>query len=389
MKLATFLFKIGRSVSVSYLLLAGLIIFLLWAMLFDIDETIRAQGSVVANGRTQIIQVADGGVLAKLLVYEGQEVQKGELLASLEKDRAKASYHQIKTQVAYLKAALARARAEILDTNIIFDDFVKPYPDFMDAQKALYQQRKKSLKETISILEHSLAMSKKEWEIIKRLSKSGDVSQLESLRAEQKLLEFKRKITEIKNKYYEKTRSEIEKLAGELAISLHKLKAQENILQYTDIRSPVSGVIKSLRVTTLGGVLRPGENLMEISPDQGGIILEVKVNPSDIGRLKLGMLASIKLDAFDYTIFGGMGGVVNHISPDTLLEKDSLGREMLFYKVNVQIQGIENKDNTKSKNIKVKLGMSATVDIRVGTRSLFAYLTKPVTRGFRGALNEQ
>lgn len=389
MKLDIILFKLANSFSASYVLLGGFIIFLLWATLFDIDETVRAQGVVVANGRTQIIQSADGGVLSKLLVKEGQKVDQGQLLAILEKDRAKANYHQVKSQVAHLKSALTRANAEILQTDLVFDKLVQEYPDFINAQKALYHQKQRSLKEELAKLQESLLISEEEWKITKSLADSGDVSQLEVLRAKQKLIELERKITEVKNKYYERTRLEIEKLEGELANSLHKLKGQEDILGYTDIHSPVEGVVKELKITTVGGVLRPGEELMEISPSQGGVIVEVKINPIDVGRLKLNAPVSIKLDAFDYTIFGKLSGNLIYISSDTLIDRDEAGRNITYYQVNVQIQDMNQQDNERAKQIQVKLGMTATVDMKVGTRSLFTYLTKPVARGLGGAFNER
>ncbi len=388
-KLEDILLKIEHSFSVSYVLLGGFIGFILWASLFDIDETVRSQGNIVANGNTQIIQVADGGVLSKLLVAEGDQVKQGQLLATLEKDRAQAGYHEIRSQVAYLKSALARASAEVLEEPITFDKLTQNYPDFMSAQKVLYVQKKRSLNEELGVLEESFEIADKEWQMTQALEKSGDVSQLEVLKSKKGRLELKRKIMETKNQYYEKASKEIENLEGELAKNLHKLKEQEDILEYTDVRSPVSGVVKELKLTTVGGVLRSGDQLMEVSPSQGGVILEAKINPVDIGRIKVGMPVVIKLDAFDYTIFGGLKGEVTYISSDTLLDKDPSGKQITFYQVNVEIQGPEHDDNEKSKEIKVKLGMSGTIDIRVGTRSLFKYLTKPITRGFSGALNEK
>ncbi len=389
MNLEKFLLKIEHSFSIVYVLLGGLIAFILWATLFDINETVRAQGKVVANGSSQIIQVADGGVLFKLLVSEGEHVKQGQLLATLEKDRAKAGYYEVKSQVAYLKSALARANAEILNTPIMFDELTQDYPDFMNAQRVLYVQKKRSLNQEVAILEEILLISTKELEMTQSLKKLGDVSQLEVLRARQKVLDFKRKVLDTKNKYYEKTSAEIEKLEGELTKNIYKLKKQKSILEYTDIYSPVLGIIKELKVTTVGGVLRAGEQLMEISSSQGGVILEAKINPVDIGRLKLGMPVVIKLDAFDYTIFGGLKGTLNYISSDTLLDKDPSGRQTSFYQVNIKIEGPEHEDNAKSKAIKVKLGMSGTIDVKVGMRSLFTYLTKPIARGFSGALNEK
>lgn len=389
MNLEKFLLKIEHSFSIVYVLLGGLIAFILWATLFDIDETVRSQGKVVANGSNQIIQVADGGVLSKLLVSEGEHVKQGQLIATLEKDRAQAGYYEVRSQVAHLKSALARANAEILENPIVFDELTQNYPDFMNAQKALYVQKKNALNQEVAILEESLVISTKELDVTQSLEKTGDVSQLEVLRARQKVLDIKRRVMDVKNRYYEKTSTEIEKLEGELAKSLYKLKKQKSVLEYTDIHSPVSGIVKELKVTTVGGVLRAGDQLMEISYSQDGVILEAKINPADIGRLKLGMPVVIKLDAFDYAIFGGLKGTLNYISSDTLLDKDPSGRQITFYQVNIKIEGPEHEDNAKSKAIKVKLGMSGTIDIKIGMRSLFTYLTKPIARGFSGALNEK
>ncbi len=389
MSIETILHKIEKSFSVSYLLLGGFLVFLIWAISFDIDETIRAQGSIVANGHTQIIQSADGGVLSKLLVSEGDSVEKNQLLATLEQGRVQASYQQIESQVAHLQASLTRAKAEASGEKLVFTKLSKLYPNFMSAQKALFRQKKRTLNEEVFMLKQALDISTEEWKLIKNLVTFGDVSQIEVLRAKQKILELQRKLSSVKNSYYEKIRLEIEQIEGDLSKGLHQLKEQQDILKYTEIRSPMSGIIKSLKVTTVGGVLRQGEELMSISPSLGGVVLETKINPVDVGRLKLGMTSSIKLDAFDYSIFGGLVGTVIHISSDTLNEKDETGKDMPFYQVNIKIDGVENPNSDKSKQIQIKLGMSGTVDMKVGKRSLFTYLTKPVTRGFSGALNEQ
>ncbi len=389
MSLESILYKIEHSFSVVYVLAGIFCSFILWATLFDIDETVNAQGIIVANGKNQVIQVADGGVLSTLLVKEGDKVKQGQLLATLEKTRAKASYQEIKSQVAYLKTALARASAEILNKKIIFGKLSQEYPDFMQAQQALYVQKRRSLDEQVDLLQKTFTIYKEEWENTKTLEKTGDVSKLEVLKVRQKLLDIERRIADVKNKYYEKVGVEIEKLGGELSKSLHKLRSQENILEYTDIRAPKDGIIKELKITTNGAVLRPGEQLMEISPYEGGVILEAKIKPIDIGRVKLNMPVSIKVGAFDYTVFGGLKGIVTYISSDTLIDKDASGREVTFYRVNVKIIGIEYKDNLKSKQIKVKLGMSVSIGIKIGVRSLFKYLVKPISRGFSSALTEQ
>jgi adhesin transport system membrane fusion protein len=389
MNLEKILLKIEHSFSIVYVLLGALIAFILWATLFDIDETVRSQGKVVANGSNQVIQVADGGVLSKILVKKGEAVKQGQLLATLEKDRAKAGYYEIESQVAHLKSELSRAEAILLDEPLKFDALTKKHPDFIQAQTALYKRQKRSLNQEVSLLKETLKISKDEWEITKALERDGDVGRLEVLKVRQKMLDFERKLADTKNKFYEKSSTEVKKLQGNLSSILHKLQKQKSVLEYTSIYSPVNGIIKDLKMTTVGGVLRSGDQLMEISPSLGGVILEAKINPVDIGRLQLDMPATIKLDAFDYTIFGGLRGIVTYISSDTLVDKDASGRETVFYQVNIKIEGPEHDENEKSKLIKPKLGMSGTVDVKVGVRSLFTYLIKPISRGFGGALNEK
>ncbi|MBA5249370.1 MAG: HlyD family efflux transporter periplasmic adaptor subunit [Gammaproteobacteria bacterium] len=386
-KLGHILTKMEHSFSVIYVFLGALILFIAWAVVFDIDETVRAQGKVVANGSNQVIQVADGGVLSELLVSAGETVTKGQLLAKLEKDRAEAGYNEIESQVAHLQSGLSRATAILLKQPLEFSELSKKYPDFVRAQTALFEHQKRSFDQEVVLLKETVEISEEEWNIIQELEKTGDVSQSEVLSSRQRLLDFKRKLADANNKFYERASTEVKKLEGELASISHKLEKQKSILNYTNIYSPVDGIIKDLKLTTVGGVLRSGDQLMEISPSHGGVIFEVKVKPLDVARLKGDMLTTIKLDAFDYTIYGGLKGAVTYISSDTLLEKDPSGRSEAFYKVNVRIDGVEHDDNEKSKLIKPKLGMSGTVDIKVGIRSLFTYLIKPVARGFSGALN--
>lgn len=382
MSLDNILLKIQNNFSIVYVLLGGFLLFLIWASTFDIDKSIRSQGVVVANSNNQIIQVTDGGVLAKLLIANGQKVSKGQLLASLEKQRIQSNYNQIHSDIAYFQSSLNRIDAQIFNKKIVFDDFITKYPNFIESQKLLYLQQKKTIKQKIDLLNQNLKLNITRLEMSKKLFKTGDISKLEVLEIEEKILEINGKITDINNEYQNKLKSEKEKVIAELSKNHYKLKQQNDILKHSNIYSPVTGVVKQLKVTTIGGVLKAGEVLMEISPLNGGVVLKTKIKPSDIADIKIDMPALIKLDAFDYTIFGGLEGKVNYISSDTLLEKDSSGKEQNFYQVNIFITSKNNK-------IKPKLGMSATVEIKTGRRSLFNYLTKPIIRGFSGALSEK
>lgn len=387
--LDTLLISIKRRLSIAQVLLGGFLGLLAWAMMFEIDETVRAQGVVVASDHSQLIQVSDGGVLSKLLVSEGELVNAGQLLATLDKSRIDAAYQEIRSQVAYLRASLARAQAELSNSIPVFDSLSYEYPELIKAETNLYHSQQQSLREKTQALNAMLALAQQELKMVISLEKTGDVSQLELLQAKQKVLDLEQRIAEIKNQYQEQHSLEVETLEAQLIKATHQLSQHEDLLQHTNVYAPVTGIIKTINLTTIGGVLGPGGQLMEISPTQGGYLLEAKISPVDIGRIRIDMPVTIKLDAFDYAIFGALKGKVIHISSDTLLDNTQPAQQSGYYQVNIELLGAEHLDNQKSKEIQAKLGMSATVDIKVSQRSLFTYLIKPVTRGFSGALNEQ
>lgn len=358
-------------------------------MLFEIDETVRAQGVVVARDHSQVIQSSDGGVLGQLMVSEGDQVVAGQLLATLDKSRIHAAYQEVRSQVAALQSALARAQAELSKTPLVFDALSYQYPALIKAETALYTSQTQAFNEKVEAIESMLTLAQQELKMIAELESTGDVSQLEVLQAKQQVLNLEQQLTEAKHQYQESHSLEVEQLEAELVKARHQLSQQQDRLQHTQIHAPVDGVIKTIHLTTIGGVLAPGGQLMEISPTQGGYLLEAKVSPADIGRLQPNMLATIKLDAFDYAIFGGLKGKVVHISSDTLLDRNQSEQSPGYYQVNIDMLGAEHPENQKSQEIQAKLGMSATVDIKVSRRSLFHYLIKPITRGFSGALTEQ
>jgi adhesin transport system membrane fusion protein len=165
------------------------------------------------------------------------------------------------------------------------------------------------------------------------------------------------------------------------------------VLGHTEITAPVAGVVKTLRINTIGGVLRAGDELMQISPVEGDRVVEVKVNPADIGQLTLGMPVNVKLDAFDYAVYGTLGGTLGYISSDTLTEQMGNGPPLTYYRAHVRLdQGgadASRSVNPKLANVVLKPGMTATVDIRTARRTVLQYLAKPVFKTFGGAMNER
>jgi adhesin transport system membrane fusion protein len=160
------------------------------------------------------------------------------------------------------------------------------------------------------------------------------------------------------------------------------------VLDHTTLTSPAAGIVKYLRVTTIGGVLRSGDELMQISPSDEQLIIEGKVNPMDVGQLHPGLPVSVKLDAFDYSVYGTLDGVLTYVSPDTLSEAGPNGQSQTYFRVHVKLNPQQNQ-NPKASSIVVKPGMTASIDIRTGSRSVMKYLAKPLFKSFSGALSER
>lgn len=382
--------KSGFGLSLIVVLSLAFAVFLGWAAWFEIDQTVRAQGSIITSARTQIIQAADGGVLAQILVQEGQEVKQGQRLAMLEKDRSSASFEESRSKVAALQAALIRARAESLgvqSSKPVFPASVRAYPDFVAAQERLFAQKRASLLDTTESLEDALKLAREELEMNQKLLKSGDVSRLEVMRAMRQVSDLDARLSEARNKYLQEARLEVTRLEDELSSQRYKLDERRSVLEHTDLTAPVAGVVKYLRVNTVGGVLRAGDELMQISPTDSEMVIEAKINPVDIGQLELGLPVQIKLDAFDYSVYGMLTGKLSYISSDTLVEQGPNGQSTSSYRAQVKIDGTQA--NLALAKVALKPGMTATIDIKTRTRSVLRYLLKPVIKTFSGALNER
>lgn len=379
--------KKGFRLSIIAVLAAMFAVFLGWAAWFEIDQTVRAQGSIITSARTQIIQAADGGVLSQILVQEGQEVKAGERLAMLEKDRSNAAYEESRSKVAALQAGLIRAKAESLGTKPVFPPSLKAYPEFVASQERLYSQRLASLTDATESLEDALKLAREELQMNQALLKGGDVSRIEVMRALRQVTDIEARLNELRNKYLQEARTEVTRLEDELSSQRYKLDERRSVLEHTDLIAPVAGIVKYLRINTVGGVLRAGDELMQISPTESDMVIEAKVNPVDIGQLELGLPVQVKLDAFDFSVYGMLVGKLTYISSDTLVEQGPNGQSMSFYRVQVRLE--DQQSNQALARVALKPGMTSTIDIKTRTRSVLRYLLKPVIKTFSGALNER
>ena len=377
-----------RRISMMVLLFCILAFFIIWAALFKIDQSVRAPAAVIAISRTQVIQAVDGGVLAELRVQEGQRVIVGQVLAVLEKSRAQAGYEENRSRAASMRIALIRAKAEsILKTPKYGNDF-SGYEKFILAQTNLFLQRKRALEEELVSGEKAMDMAAEELRMNEVLLKDGDVSRLEMLKARRQVTDLEGRIAAVRNKYRQDASSEVAKIEEELSSLNSKLAERQDILDHTDLMAPVAGVIKFLKVTTIGGVLRAGDELMQIAPSENALILEAKINPADIGLLRTGLPVTVKADAFDYSVYGTLAGELIYVSPDTLSEQAANGQATSYYRAHIKLN-IKQSHNSMANQIVIRPGMTASVDIRTGTRSVLNYLIKPISRAFGGALNER
>jgi adhesin transport system membrane fusion protein len=370
------------------LLLAAFVAFVLWASLFRIDEVARATGEVIASSRVQIIQSVDGGVLSELNVREGDRVEPGQLLASLDQTRIGAAVMEIEARLSSLRARAVRLRAEVTGAEELnFPQTVVRFPELIKVERALFVQRRTGLKEELRTLKVAVGLAREEVELIRKLATSGDVNRSEVIRAEHALNESEAKMINRKNKYLEDARVELTRAEDEIAQNEQVLAQRRQQYEDSTFHAMVPGIVKNIRVTTVGGVLRAGDELMQIVPVDDELIIEAKVVPADIARIGKGLNAMIRFDPFDYTIYGSVEGEVIYVSADTIKEDTSRGEE-IYYRVHVTSKSTPVMTTT-GRSLEILPGMTAQVDIRTGERSVMNYLLKPLRKTLSESFGER
>ena len=378
--------KVGRTRIIIWGSLIGIIILVVWAYFAQIDQVTRATGTIIASARTQDIQAVEGGVLTEILVKEGKDVTKGQLIVTLEEERAQAAVANSGSKIAALKAKLARLEAEIFERPLVFPEGIKNYSEYIKNQTQLYNRRKQAIDQDVSSLQKMMVLAQQELSMNEPLLSYGDVSQADVIKLRRQVAEIQAQITNKRNKYFEEAQLEMTKAQEELNTELEQLRDHSQVLEEKKLFAPTDGTVKNILVTTIGGVVKPGEIIMEILPTSSDLIVEAKVSPVDIAYVKEQQVASVKLDAYDYSIFGAMTGNVVYISPDTLMEQTPKGEEP-YYRIQIKITGAELVG--RRDEIVIKPGMTASVDIKARQRSVLSYLTKPLTKTFSEGLGER
>jgi adhesin transport system membrane fusion protein len=379
--------QLHRSRIILWVTALALASFLGWAYFAEIDQITRAPGSVIASQRSQVIQSQDGGTIEQLMVKDGDTVDRGQILVRLDRARIEASYMEARARAIGLMGTVARLQAEMFGGEPKFPAELNEYRPIRDNQLALFRKRTSAIQDELKAIDELLVLARRELEMTQPLLKTGDVSRTEVLRLERQVAEITAQITNKRNKYFQDAQAELSKALEDLAGVEQTVIQRRTQLEQTELRAPLNGVVKNVRITTRGGVIRPGEEVMQIVPLEDDLVIEAKVTPADIAFIKPGLAATVKIDAYDYTIYGDLPGKLIYISPDTLTEDLRQG-EQPYYRVRVQTTG-RRFSGRPDETLEIQPGMTASVEIRTGSNTVLKYLAKPVVKTLSEAMRER
>ncbi len=400
-----------------------MVVLLVWAAFAKVDEVTRGEARVVPTSQVQVVQSVDGGIVEELLVKEGQVVEAGQLLMRVDPTRFVSNLQESRVSQASLR--VRQLRLEALTRGTAFNppaDLIKEAPEAVAQEARLYESRRAEISAQISISQNQLAQRQQELNEVKARKEqadrtlelmtqelnatkpmlaSGAVSPVEILRLEREIarmkgdreqataqisrvqsaiLEATRKIDEVTLTSRNQMSGELSETMGKLAAMSESGKTLEDKVKKADVKSPMRGIIKRLLVNTLGAVVQPGKELVEVVPLDDALILEVQIAPKDIGFLRPDQQATVKFTAYDYSIYGGLTADVINIGADSVLDE----KGNAFYHVRVRTH-----KPSLGPGLPIIPGMVAQVDILTGKKTVLSYLLKPVLRARANALTER
>lgn len=399
---------------------------ILWASIAEIDELTRGEGKVIPTQQLQVIQNLEGGIVSEILVKEGDHVQKGQVLLRIDDKNFASSYGESRLRYVELKAKSMRLEAEANAQPFeISSEINEEMQKQIVYEKSLYDSNQEQLSKTFQILneqikqkeselteleskvsqlQNSYNLVRKEVEIMEPLVKKGLVSEIEFLqlkrqtnniqgelqttklaipRVQSAILEVKSKRGEAELNFKNRAKKELNETVAEIS-RLHEAHTSlEDRVQRTLVRAPVDGTIKQLLVNTVSGVVRPGMDILEIVPTEDTLLVEAKIKPSDVAFLRLGLDAMVKFTAYDFSIYGGLNGKLVFISADTITNDKGES----YYLVHIKTD--KNHLGTPEKPLSLMVGMTTTVDILTGKKTVLDYLLKPILKAKQNALRER
>jgi adhesin transport system membrane fusion protein len=364
--------------------------FVAWSLWAELDQITRARGQVIPTGHVQTVQAATEGTVNAILVKEGDDVAKGQLLASLDTVSAGAAVEEGKARVAALKATMARIEAELFNKPLAFPPEVLAFPELANNQRMLLQSRRAALNADVSALSSQLSLARQELNLNRPLVKSGDIARAELLRLQRSVSDLSGQIASRRSRYLEVLQTEYAKTQEELTTAEQALTQRTDQLTHAELRAPAAGVVSNLRISTVGAVLRPGDEVMQIIPAGAQLIVEAHLSPSEIAFIHPGQDASLKFDAYDSSIYGSGKGKVIFVSPDTttVAKPGGAGQES-FYRVQLAVDTSSMHPKVSGERIVIQPGMTATAEIKTGRTTVFRYLTKPILKTTSEAMGER
>lgn len=355
----------------------GLLAFLLWGGIFSLDEVSSGVGTVVPSSKEQLIQSLYGGVVTRIQVREGELVEKNQILAQLDLTRASSNVEESAAHLRAAQATAARLNAEVNNLPLHFPSSVSNDLNLINHEQALYHSRRANLNESVHGFKKALALVNEELVMTEPLVAKGAASKIEVLRLKREFNELQNKLNEVRNQYMVQAREELAKANAEIAAQSSVVRGKSDIVNRSIFRSPVRGIVKELAVTTVGGVIPPNGKIMTIVPLDEQLLVEAHISPRDIAFINLNQLVTIKVSAYDYSMYGGLTGRVALISPDTI--QDEVKRDVYYYRVYVRTESnyLSNKNNEK---LPIVPGMITSVDIHTGNKTVLGYLLKPLNK---------
>ncbi len=400
--------------------------FIIWAKFAILDEVTRGEGQVIPSSRIQVIQNLEGGIVSEILVNQGEIVEKDQVLLRIDNSTAESTFEESQSRYNHLIGTMARLEAEIEGKDLVFPKMLQENaPEIIIDQReqfAINKQQKqaqiqvlqsqasqrsqevKEMRSRLRQLENNLKILREEYNMTAPLVSSGAMSRVDLLRIQGQVTDLEGEISTIKlsipraQSAVNEARQKIEEVEATInaessrelasvraeAESLSKiLTAGQDKVSRTQVKSPVRGTVKDLMVNTVGGVIQPGADIMEIVPLDDTLLVEARVKPTDIAFIRPDQKAVVKITAYDFSIYGGLEGKVEQISADTI--QDDEGNS--FYRVQVRTDETDIKH--KGEVLPIIPGMTATVEILTGQKSVLDYILKPILKAKQNAMRER
>lgn len=367
-----------------------LVVFVIWAYNSEVEEVTRGQGSIIPSSREQIVQSLDPGIIAEMKVKEGDVVEKDQVLLRLDDTRSSAILRESEAKVVNLEAMIARLRAEAYGTPLQFP--ANTPPELVQRERAAFEARRRAVTDAVAGLREGKASLDREIAITQPMVQQGVMSEVELLRMQRQSADMALQIAERQNRYAADANSELVKTEAELAQAKENMAMRADPVERSMIRAPMRGIVKNIRINTVGGVVNAGQDILEIVPLDDKLLVEAYIRPQDVAFVSPGLPAVVKISAYDYAIYGGLDGKVTLISPDTLHDQRrpsdlKLDPNEAYYRILVQTDSSSLTDKN-GKALPIIPGMIANVDIKTGEKTVFQYLIKPITR-LKQALRER